>query len=172
MTATANCLFSHILCGWSSFLIMRSVIIACDGKLYTVASEHMPYSQGLHWHILWLCPVTFGAPVILNFLGTNFVLLCALVAFILVQSMFPLTFLGTSTTLECCLVRRKLMHLLPTNVAVALIIAVFFQTSELYLCWLCNLEHPIALSSFSMHEIKFRCYGTAESHWSLLHWFT
>jgi hypothetical protein len=63
---TTDCLFSHILCNYNLLLSMRSevvlplpvmlssfacslpVIIACDVRLYNVASEHMPYFQGLH----------------------------------------------------------------------------------------------------------------------------
>jgi len=85
------------------------VIIACNVRLYNVVSEHMPYSQGLHWHTLWLCPVTFGSPVILNFLGTNFVLPFALLAFILVQLMFPLIFFGNIDD-ACLLLRKKKAH--------------------------------------------------------------
>jgi hypothetical protein len=51
----------------SSFACSLSMIIACDAKLYTIISEQMPYSQGLHCHTLWLCAFTFGSPVSLSF---------------------------------------------------------------------------------------------------------
>jgi hypothetical protein len=172
-------------------LIMRSEIVLSFPMMISSFVYWLPVTSDYTLLLLSICPVPkdyiyihFGCVqslLVLMFLwffvGTNFVLPCALLIFILVQLMFPLTFLETSTTLGCCFVRRKLMHLFPTNVAVPLIVAMFFQTSKRtnvavplivamffqtskrYICWLCNLKHSITVCSLSMHEINFGCYG-------------
>jgi hypothetical protein len=154
-------------------LVMTSEIVLSFPVMISSFAYWLPVTADYTLLLLSICPVPkdyidihFGCVqslLVLMFLwffvGTNFVLPCALLAFILVQLMFPLTFLETLTTLGCCFVRRKLMHLFPTNVAVPLIVAMFFQTSKRYICWLCSLKHPIAVCSLSMHEINFGCYG-------------
>jgi hypothetical protein len=66
----------------SSFAYSLPVISTCDVRLYTVASQHMPYSQWLHWHTLWLCPVTFGSHVPLIFFVP---ILCFLMLYLLLS---------------------------------------------------------------------------------------
>jgi len=60
--------------------VLLSMIIACDAKLYTIISEHMPYFQGLHCHTLWLCMVTFASAISLSFWAS---ILCFLMLYLL-----------------------------------------------------------------------------------------
>jgi hypothetical protein len=156
-------MFHHILRGWNLLLIMRSevvlpllvmissfpcslpVSIACDARLYTVASEHMPYSQRLHWHTLWLCATTFGFPISLIFFSWVWIL--------------------------CFVVCSTCFYLRPVNVSVDInvffrpvccILVGYYVISSILLPYLPSVCVRLILGAM----------GTTESHWFLVHWFT